>query len=128
MGIPHSLFEAKLQNLKNEKGVRLDTDLTALDLKELVEEHKNVYLESRGERFPSGNSWEEQNQFIKVIEEIMFLFSTFNDFFRSKPTVEVSHKGGFRFMGQSKGCQVPEHQSNNRLEGHSCEYPVYGVR
>ncbi|OWM78525.1 hypothetical protein CDL15_Pgr016249 [Punica granatum] len=53
MGIPHSLFEAKLRNLKNVKGVDLDTELTASDLKELVEEYKNVYLESKGERFPS---------------------------------------------------------------------------
>lgn len=55
MGIQHSLFEVKLQNLKNAKGVQLDTELTASDLKELVEEYKNVYVESKGERFPSGN-------------------------------------------------------------------------
>lgn len=54
MGIPHSSFEEKLENLKNSKGVQLDTDITASDLKELVEQYKNVYLETKGENFPSG--------------------------------------------------------------------------
>ncbi|GMN46536.1 hypothetical protein TIFTF001_015709 [Ficus carica] len=53
MGIPHSSFEEKLENLKNSKGVQLDTDITASDLKELVEQYKNVYLETKGENFPS---------------------------------------------------------------------------
>lgn len=37
MGIPQSLFEEKLGKLKISKGAKLDTDLTASDLKELVE-------------------------------------------------------------------------------------------
>ena len=54
MDIPHSLFEEKLEKLKHTKGVKLDTDLTTYDLKDLVEQYKNVYLEARGEKFPSG--------------------------------------------------------------------------
>lgn len=54
MGIPHTSFEAKLQNLKNVRGVELDTELTASDLKELVSEYKNVYVEAKGKNFPSG--------------------------------------------------------------------------
>ncbi|KAI3703662.1 hypothetical protein L1987_73854 [Smallanthus sonchifolius] len=53
MGIPHSLFEEKLGHLKAEKGVQLDTDLTAADLKDLVEQYKNVYVEYKGEKFPT---------------------------------------------------------------------------
>ncbi|TYI61609.1 hypothetical protein E1A91_D10G184900v1 [Gossypium mustelinum] len=53
MGIPHSLFEEKLETMKEAKGAKLDTDLTASDLKELVELYKNVYLEAKGESFPS---------------------------------------------------------------------------
>ncbi|KAI8561513.1 hypothetical protein RHMOL_Rhmol04G0346000 [Rhododendron molle] len=53
MGIPHSLFEEKLENLKHAKGAKLDTELSASDLKELVEQYKNVYLEAKGEKFPS---------------------------------------------------------------------------
>ncbi|XP_010279187.1 PREDICTED: pyruvate, phosphate dikinase, chloroplastic [Nelumbo nucifera] len=53
MGISHSLFEEKLERLKDEKGVDLDTDLTAADLKELVAQYKQVYVAARGEEFPS---------------------------------------------------------------------------
>ncbi|XP_027916592.1 pyruvate, phosphate dikinase, chloroplastic-like [Vigna unguiculata] len=53
MDIPHSLFEEKLEKLKSVKGVKLDTELAAHDLKDLVEQYKNVYLEARGEKFPS---------------------------------------------------------------------------
>lgn len=54
MGIPHSSFEVELENLKTSKGVKQDTELTASDLKELVDEYKNVYLKATGEKFPSG--------------------------------------------------------------------------
>lgn len=53
MGISHSLFEEKLEQLKETKGLKLDTELTASDLKELVAEYKNVYLEAKGKDFPS---------------------------------------------------------------------------
>ncbi|KAJ8565912.1 hypothetical protein K7X08_008488 [Anisodus acutangulus] len=53
MGISHSLFTEKLEKLKDAKGVKLDTELTASDLKQLVEEYKNVYIEAKGEKFPS---------------------------------------------------------------------------
>lgn len=57
MGIPHSSFEEKLEKMKESKGVMLDTDLTAADLKELVEQYKKVYLEVKGEEFPSGTKF-----------------------------------------------------------------------
>jgi pyruvate,orthophosphate dikinase len=53
MDISHSLFEEKLERLKHAKGVKLDTELTAADLKDLVEQYKNVYVEAKGEKFPS---------------------------------------------------------------------------
>lgn len=53
MSISHSLFAEKLQKLKDAKGVKLDTELTASDLKQLVEQYKKVYVEAKGEKFPS---------------------------------------------------------------------------
>ncbi|CAN6452744.1 unnamed protein product [Victoria cruziana] len=53
LGIPHSLFEVELEKLKSEKGVSLDTELTSSDLKELVTKYKQVYLDAKGEQFPS---------------------------------------------------------------------------
>lgn len=56
MGISHSLFEDKLENLKIAKGASVDTELTSNDLKELVVQYKQVYLEAIQEPFPSGFS------------------------------------------------------------------------
>ncbi|KAL9686787.1 hypothetical protein QQ045_031180 [Rhodiola kirilowii] len=53
MDIPHSAFEEKLEKMKEAKRVKLDTELTASDLKELVKQYKNVYIEVIGEKFPS---------------------------------------------------------------------------
>ncbi|EAY90562.1 hypothetical protein OsI_12162 [Oryza sativa Indica Group] len=53
MDIPHSLFEEKIEAMKAALGLRNDTELTARDLKELVAQYKNVYVEAKGEEFPS---------------------------------------------------------------------------
>ena len=54
LGIPHAKFEEKLESMKESKGVKNDTELSATDLKELVEQYKSVYLEVKGQEFPSG--------------------------------------------------------------------------
>lgn len=53
MGIEKRLFENKIDELKEKKGVEFDTDLTAEDLKELVGEFKELYRKEKGEEFPS---------------------------------------------------------------------------
>lgn len=53
MGIPHALFDEKLETMKVAKGVKNDTDLTASDLKELVSQYKDVYSKAKGEPFPT---------------------------------------------------------------------------
>ncbi|MDX1407751.1 MAG: PEP/pyruvate-binding domain-containing protein, partial [Saprospiraceae bacterium] len=45
-------FEVEIHRLKKEKGVELDTDLTAADLKELVRRFKQLILEGTGQAFP----------------------------------------------------------------------------
>src|SRR5262245_2728093 len=52
MGVDHEHFEEELSKLKKEKGVKLDTDLSADDLKELVKRYKSVYTKHVGEAFP----------------------------------------------------------------------------
>jgi pyruvate,orthophosphate dikinase len=52
MGVEHEHFEHELAGLKKEKGVALDTDLTADDLKELVKRYKAVYKHHVGSDFP----------------------------------------------------------------------------
>ncbi len=51
MGVPHHKFEHVLEMLKQEKGVHLDTELDADDLKELVSRYKKMYKEEKGEIF-----------------------------------------------------------------------------
>ena len=52
MEISKDNFEALLEARKEEKGVSLDTDLDANDLKELVAQFKVRYAELKGEPFP----------------------------------------------------------------------------
>ena len=52
MEIKKENFEALLENKKEEKGVELDTELDANDLKDLVKQFKVKYLELKGEAFP----------------------------------------------------------------------------
>lgn len=56
MGIPHALFEEKLEALKITKGSKQDTDLKVAELKELVAQYKNVYVEAKEEMFPKGKA------------------------------------------------------------------------
>ena len=53
MEIPKPLFEKAIDEMKEVKGVKLDTELTAEDLKELVKKFKAIYKEQKGEEFPS---------------------------------------------------------------------------
>ncbi len=52
MGVEHEAFEHELEGLKNERGVKLDTDLSGDDLKELVRRYKAVYQKHVNEPFP----------------------------------------------------------------------------
>jgi len=53
MEVPKSYFEKIIDEMKEEKGVVYDTDLTAEDLKELANKFKAVYKEAmNGEDFP----------------------------------------------------------------------------
>ena len=53
MEVPKSFFEKIIDELKEEKGVHYDTELTVEDLKELVRRFKTVYKENmNGEEFP----------------------------------------------------------------------------
>lgn len=53
MGIDRQKFEKALERKKEERGVRLDTELTTEDLKELIKEYKIIYKKSTGEDFPA---------------------------------------------------------------------------
>ena len=52
MNVEHEKFEKSIQAKKDEKGVKFDTQLTADDLKELVEDYKKIIKNEKGKSFP----------------------------------------------------------------------------
>jgi pyruvate,orthophosphate dikinase len=53
MGIDREIFEGALEKMKEKRGVELDTDLSADDLRELVEQLKGLYRKATGKNFPN---------------------------------------------------------------------------
>jgi pyruvate,orthophosphate dikinase len=53
LGIDHEKFEHLIDAKKNKRKTKLDTDLTADDLKELVAEYKKVVKKTTGKPFPT---------------------------------------------------------------------------
>jgi pyruvate,orthophosphate dikinase len=52
LNVNTSYFETALEHKKAEKGVELDTELSAADLKALVKEFKGIVMEQTGNKFP----------------------------------------------------------------------------
>jgi len=53
MGMNSSLLEVTLEDLKAEKGLHLDTELTTEDLKKLVKKFKDLVQQMTGQSFPA---------------------------------------------------------------------------
>ena len=53
INLPKSSFERIIDEMKEARGVKLDNELTAEDLKELVVKFKAYYKETKGEDFPT---------------------------------------------------------------------------
>ncbi len=66
------LFEDLLDEVKEEKGYKIDTDLTAEDLKDLVVKFKALYKKEKGEDFPS-------NPKEQLIEAVTAVFRSWNN-------------------------------------------------
>lgn len=68
MGIAKSNFEHQLELMKNQKGCKNDTDLTAQDLQELVQIYKEVYKREKNENFPQNPKEQLLNSVRAVFE------------------------------------------------------------
>ena len=53
MGVEHKLFEEAIHRKKESRKVKLDTDLSAQDLKELVNDYKAIVRKAKGRDFPA---------------------------------------------------------------------------
>jgi pyruvate, orthophosphate dikinase len=52
MEVEHDSFEEIIQEVKNEKGIKIDTELTVEDLKEIISKYKELIKEKTGTLFP----------------------------------------------------------------------------
>ena len=52
LGVSRDLFESRLEAAKAARGVELDTELTADDLRQLVAEYAEIIEEETGDSFP----------------------------------------------------------------------------
>ena len=65
-GYPKSSFERKFDKIKEEKGVKYDTELTSEDLKDVVSIYKNEYKNISGSDFPS----DPKEQLIEAVKAV----------------------------------------------------------
>ena len=72
MEVPKSFFEKIIDELKEEKGIKYDVELTTDDLKELVKRFKAVYKENKGEDFP-------QDPTTQLMEAIKAVFRSWDN-------------------------------------------------
>ncbi len=67
-GVDGHRFEQALSDLKRERGVEQDVDLSAEDLRELVERFKAIYREGTGSEFPQSASDQLQRAYRAVFD------------------------------------------------------------
>ena len=72
MEVPKSLFERVLDEIKESKGVHLDTELTADDLKEVIDRFKKIYEEKMGAEFP-------QEPRVQLMEAVKAVFRSWDN-------------------------------------------------
>ncbi|HPT78849.1 MAG TPA: pyruvate, phosphate dikinase [Candidatus Atribacteria bacterium] len=72
MEIDKAKFEAILDAVKEENNVKLDTELTAENLKEVVSRYKELYKQEKGEEFP-------QDPRTQLMEAVKAVFRSWNN-------------------------------------------------
>ena len=100
MEVGKKYFEQLIDEMKEKKGVKLDTELDANDLKELAEKFKAEYKDKLGEEFPQD----------------------------PKDAADGRHQGRFPLLGQPPRDLLPPHERYSLRLGHCCQRPVHGLR
>ncbi|MCK5812390.1 MAG: pyruvate, phosphate dikinase [Clostridiales bacterium] len=72
IGVDKSIFERKLDAIKEEKGVEFDNELTADDMKEVLQAFKKLYKDEMGSEFP-------QDPKIQLAEAIKAVFRSWDN-------------------------------------------------
>ena len=72
MEVPKSYFEKIIDEVKAEKGVTYDVELTADDMKELIVRFKKVYFDTMGSEFP-------QDPKVQLMEAVKAVFRSWDN-------------------------------------------------
>ena len=72
MEVPKSKFERVLDEIKEKKGVHYDTELSADDLKEVINQFKALYKSEKGTEFP-------QEPEVQLIEAVTAVFRSWDN-------------------------------------------------
>ncbi|MBE5934534.1 MAG: pyruvate, phosphate dikinase [Lachnospiraceae bacterium] len=72
MEMSKTFFEGILDDIKEAKGAKFDTDLTADDLKEVIAKYKAIYKEKMGEDFP-------QDPKVQLMEAVKAVFRSWDN-------------------------------------------------
>ena len=72
MEMGKKFFEGILDEIKEAKGAKYDTDLTAEDLKEVIARYKAIYKEKMGEEFP-------QDPKVQLMEAVKAVFRSWDN-------------------------------------------------
>lgn len=110
MGMDKNDFEKVLTEKKKYKGYEFDTELTAKDLKEVVENYKKVYKENLGEDFPQ-DPREQLDKAVTAVfaswnNERAILYRRLNDIDNSMGTAVNVQAMVFGNMGDNSGTGV----------------------
>ena len=70
--VPKSLFERVIDEIKEDRKVHFDTELTAEDLKEVIRRFKEIYKEKMGEEFP-------QEPRVQLMEAVKAVFRSWDN-------------------------------------------------
>lgn len=110
MEIPKPRFEKIIDEMKEEKGIELDTDLDANDLKEMVTRFKALYQEIKGTNFPQ----DPEEQLMESIKAVFrswmnpraIVYRRMHDYSTSWGTAVNVQMMVFGNMGETSGTGV----------------------
>ncbi len=110
IGVSKSKFERKLDEYKEKVGAKYDTDLSAENLKEVVDMFKQIYLEDQGREFPQ-NPKEQLFEAVKAVfrswdNPRAFAYRRMNDIPYSWGTAVNVQMMVFGNMGDTSGTGV----------------------
>jgi pyruvate, phosphate dikinase len=127
IGVSKSKFERHLDEFKEQKGVKYDTELSAEDLKAVAEKFKAIYFEDQGKEFPQ----DPKEQLFEAVKAVFgswdnpraFVYRRMNDIPYGWGTAVNVQMMVFGNMGDTSGTGVAF--TRNAANGDKAMYGEY---